>query len=62
MFIKCTAEVIGNIVFTIREGTGTAETAHDRTGFAFNTGFYFLAIDGTMTFVQRISLFENRDF
>ena len=62
MFIESTAEIVGDVIFAIRESTGTAETAHDRTGFTFDTGFYFLSVNRTVSFVQRISFFENCNF
>ena len=50
MLVKSSAEVVGDIVFSIGKCTGTAETAHDRAGFAADTGFYFFAVDGAVAF------------
>ena len=50
MLVKSSAEVVGDIVFSIGKRTGTAETAHDRAGFATDTGFYFFAVDGAVAF------------
>ena len=50
MLVKSSAEVVGDIVFSIGKCTGAAETAHDRAGFAADTGFYFFTVDGTVAF------------
>ena len=55
MLVKSSAEVVGDIVFSIGKCTGAAETAHDRAGLTADTGFHFLTVDRTVAFAQRIT-------
>ena len=41
MFIKSTAEIIGNVVFTVRKSAGASKSAHNSAGFTFDAGGYF---------------------
>ena len=61
ILIESTAEIIGNVVFSIRKCTGAAESAHDGTAFAVNTGLDFITINGTFTVLQRMSYLKNSD-
>ena len=54
MLIKGAAEIIGNIVFAIGEGSGTAESAHNGAGLAADTGSDLFSVNGTPAFFQRI--------
>ena len=62
MFIQCSAKVIGDIIFSIRECTCAAETAHDRASLTVDTVFNLFAVDRTFSFFKRISLFKNSHF
>ena len=62
MFIQCSAKIIGDIIFSIRECTSAAETAHDRTSLTVDTVFNLFAVDRAFSFFERISLFKNCHF
>jgi len=61
MLVQSSAKLIGDIIFSVGESACTAKSLHDRTGFAVDTGFYFLSVDGTFSFFQRMTGFKNRD-
>ena len=61
VLIEIAAEFIGDIVFAVREGTGTAEAVHDGTGRTVDAGFDADAVNRTFTFFQRIAGFQDRD-
>ena len=54
ILVQCAAEVIGNIIFPVREGARSSETAHDRAGLTSDAAFYFLPVDRTFSLLQRI--------
>ena len=51
MLIECAAEIVSDIVFSIGKSTGSAETAHDRTGLAVDTGLDLVTVDRTFSLV-----------
>ena len=61
MLVQSSAKLIGDIIFSVGKSTCTAKSLHDRAGFAVDTGFYFLSVDGTFSFFQRMTCFKNRD-
>lgn len=61
ILIESAAEIIGNVVFSIRKCTGSAESTHDGAAFAVNTGLDFITINGTFTVLQRMSYLKNSD-
>ena len=62
MLVESSAEIIGDIVLAVRERAGTAEAVHDRTGLAVDTLGDLLTIDRTLSFFQRIAVFDDRYF
>ena len=61
MLIQRSAKLIGDIIFSIGESACTAKSFHDRTCFTVDTGFYFLSVNRTFSFFQRMAGFKNRD-
>ena len=61
IFKKRTAEIIGNVVFTVTECPGSAEARHDRAALTADTGFYFLPVDGTVPLMKRLSALKDTD-
>ena len=62
ILIKCTTEAVRNIIFSVRERSCSAKSAHDRTGLTVDTAFHLFAINRTFSFFQRISRFKNCHF
>ena len=62
IFIKGAAEIVGDIIFSVRKSACTAKTAHDGTGFAADAAFYFIAVNGAAAFLKGMSGFKNRNF
>ena len=62
MFIQSAAKIIGNIIFSIGKSACTAKTAHNGTGFTFDTAFYLISVNGTVTSGKRMAFFKNCDF
>ena len=60
MFVQRAAEVVGDIVFTVRKRACAAESAHDRAAFAVDTGFDLLAVDGTFALFEAVTRLEYR--
>ena len=59
VFVKRSAKVIGNIVFSVGEGSGSSKAAHNGTAFTGNTAFNLLSVDRTMSLFQAMSHFQN---
>ena len=62
VFIQGSAEIVGDVVFPVREGACAAETVHDGTGLASDTGFGFPLGDGTAAFGKRAACLKYGDF
>ena len=58
VFVKRTAKVVGNIIFSVGESARTAETAHDRAALAADAGFDFISVDGAAAFAQSMAGFK----
>ena len=52
ILIERPAEFICNIVFSVGKSACSAETVHDRTGFAADAAFYLIAVDRTFPLIQ----------
>ena len=61
IFVKRAAEVIGNVVFSVRKCARTAESAHDGAAFAADTGLDLFAVDWTVALMQRVSRLKHRN-
>ncbi len=61
VLVERAAEVIGDIVFSVREGAGAAESAHDRAGAAADALRDRLAVDGTASLRELIALLKHGD-
>ena len=59
VLIKGTAKIVGNIIFSVRESTGTAKSAHNAAAFASDAGFDFFAVNGAVPFFQGVPGFKN---
>ena len=62
MLIQCATKAIGNIIFSVRKCTCTSKTAHNRTGFATDTGFYLFSVNRAFSIIKRISCLKYCDF
>jgi hypothetical protein len=62
IFKKGSAEIVGDVIFSVGKSARSAETAHDGTGFAADAGFDFFTVDGAAAFFKGMSRFENRNF
>ena len=62
IFIKGSAEIVGDVVFTVGKSACAAETAHDGAGFAADAAFDFYAVNGAAAFFKGMSRFENSNF
>ncbi len=61
MLVKRAAEFGGDIVFAVRERTGTAEAVHDGTGLAADAGFDLLAVNGAFALGKGRARLKDRD-
>ena len=59
ILVKRTAEIVGDIIFTVRKSTCTAEAAHNRAAFAAYTGFYFFAVNRATALIESVTCFKN---
>ena len=59
ILIQSAAEVVGDIVLSVRECTGTAETAHNGAALAADTALYLIAVNGTVSLIKRVTRFKN---
>ena len=59
VFMQCSAEFIGNVVFTIRKCTGSAKTAHNGTGRTSYTVLDCIPIDRTFSLLKFSALLKN---
>ena len=59
VFVEVSPEVIGDIVFPVGEGPGSAESVHDRTGLALYAGLHLLSVYGTFSLFQAGSGFKH---
>ena len=55
------AEVIGDVVLTVRESSRAAEARHDRAGLALDAGFYLVAVDRAFAVFNGVACFEYGD-
>ena len=62
MFVQSSTEIVGDVIFSIRECTCTAEAAHDGTSLTVDTVLYLLAVDRAFSLFKGVSLFENCHF
>ena len=62
VLVQRTTEIVGNIIFAVRKCTCAAKAAHNRTAFAADTRFHFVAVNGTMPFIQSVSCFKDSNF
>ena len=60
ILVERAAEIVGYIVFSIRKSTRTAKSGHNRAGLAFDTGFYLVAVDGTLAATEGIAGLKDR--
>ena len=61
ILVERAAEIVRDVVLSIRESTGTTETAHDRAAVTVNTGFDLFTIDRALTTAELVTVLENRD-
>ena len=61
ILVERAAEIVRDVVLSIREGTGTTETAHDRAAVTVDARFDLLSIDRALTTTELVAVLENRD-
>ena len=59
VLVESSAESIGNVVLTVREGSRTAEAAHDGADWTIDAGLNLVTVYGTFSLFQRIAGFIN---
>ena len=59
MLIQGSAEIICDVVLTVRESACAAESAHDRTGLAVDAALYLIAVYGALTVFKSLAGLEN---
>ena len=55
------AELCGKVIFSVREGAGTAKAGHNGTGLAANAGLHLAGDNGTATGINIRSLLQNQN-
>ena len=61
MFVQRTAEVVGDIVFTVGKSTGTAKTAHNAAGVAVNAVVNLLGCQRSEALFDRIAGLQHNN-
>lgn len=61
MLVKSSAEVVGNVVFTVRERARSAKSAHDGAVLASDAAFYFFSVNRTVPFFKGMTGLEYRN-
>ena len=61
MLVKSSAEIVGNVVFTVRERARSAESAHDGAVLASDAAFYFFSVNRTVSFFKGMTGLEYRN-
>ncbi len=59
MLVQRTAKRVGDVVLPVGKRARAAKPAHDGTPRAANAGLHLLAVDGTLSLIQRIARLEN---
>ena len=62
IFIKRAAEIVRQVVFSVRKRPRAAEAVHDRTRRTADAVLDRFAVNGTFAFFERLSLFKHSDF
>ena len=58
VLIQRAAEIVGNVIFSIRKCPGSAKTAHDRAALTAYTALDLFAVNRTFSFFERIALLK----
>ncbi len=61
VLVEGAAEVVGDVVFAVREGAGAAEAVHDGAGLAPEAGLHLHAVDGALALLQGVAGLKDRD-
>ena len=61
ILIQRPAEIVGNIVFSVGERAGAAETVHDGTGLAADAALHLFPVDGTFPLFQRVPRVKHQN-
>ena len=56
--MQCAAEIISDIVLSVRKSTCAAESSHDRACLALDAGLYLLAVYRALALLERLSCLE----
>ncbi len=59
VFVQVPAEIVGDVVFAVRERARAAEAVHYRAGGAVYAALHALPVDGTNALLKRIARLEN---
>ncbi len=60
VLIECAAELVRNVVFSVRKGARAPEAAHDAAHGALDAALDLLAVDGTFALGELASKLEDR--
>ena len=60
IFVQCSAEIVGNIIFSVGESSRPSEAAHNGTAFAMDAGFDLVPVDRTFALFQLMSHLKHR--
>ena len=55
MFVQSAAKIIGDVIFSVRKCTSSAETAHDGTALTVDTGLDLHTVDRTFSLIQHVT-------
>jgi len=61
VLVERAAEIVGNIIFSVRKRTCAAKTAHNGAAFAADTGLDPVAVDGAAALAEGMSGFKHGD-
>ena len=61
VLVERTAEIVGDVVFSVGKGSGSAEAVHDRTGRTANAALHVFAVDGAFALFERLALLKDGD-
>mgnify|MGYP005878330145 CR=1 FL=1 len=62
VLVESAAEIVRDVVFSVRKSSRSAETAHNGTALAMDTGFDFHSVNGTFSLIQHVARLKNSHF
>ena len=61
VFVQSSAEIVGDVVFTVGECSRTAKAAHNRTALTADTGLDLFSVNRATALVESVSRLEHRN-